>query len=392
MTNIDNIPLDMILIKVATTALSLSIGVLTIAKLAHFFEFWNPLVDCGSSFSLPPHHHPDVFLRTHLPFIDYQLCIRTQMFEEAKASGTPSPVLARVFLEGLLQTAVASLAIVAVEASRQMHWITGSFAMIGTLSQALVGAKGRVFTRILTDVNQQGISIVFPVLWLPSFAWTQATPTRTLSPQQLSKISLGSTAVLHRISLGFLLITLAAYALTAAPDGYFHVAVAFFQYLPSVIPAFWSSFAIPASASSVLTLSEAHASSRRAQQLFICFALILVAHQFRFIVLELLKQDSAVNSNLFTAANFALKYPREPAELTSWYMLWEWVSLATTMGLFALTETARLGENVALVLAAYTAASITIGSGATALLFAAWREGCVFARIRDAVEETAKLN
>ncbi|KAI9330063.1 hypothetical protein BDR26DRAFT_871769 [Obelidium mucronatum] len=350
-----------LLIRLLTVATSLLVFITSFVHLSHYYSNWRPAVPCGEPFTLlppPKFDQPDPFLRTHLPFIDGELCMITQTFAEA----TNREIM------GLIASLVIPMwVLVAVESTRgTAKGPCGSFSIIGTISQVI------------------GISIAIPSLWLPSFAWSQPIALAK-QPENFSKVTLGSVAIMNRIAFGFTLFTLSVF-LVAFPAFDYNITIAIFQYLPTLLPVLWASFTLTSHAKNrSTTIPDAQASSNRAKHIY--YALIVVSTlQYISMCLIPLVFISNNETTIASLVRFAHSYPSDIRQLMNWFLLGEYISVTISILLFVSLECVLLGENAIVACLLFLGRGLVIGNGASLLVFCVWREEKIMERLRSAMK------
>ncbi|KAJ3081791.1 hypothetical protein HDU99_004651 [Rhizoclosmatium hyalinum] len=346
-----------LLLRVATIALSLLIFIITISRLSHYFLGWKPIKYCGTSafaIEAPPHHHPDPFFRTHLPFIDTQLCVITQTFSEVDN---------RQIFGGIMALLFPVAAFVALESSRSStRGPSSSFGLLATLWQML------------------GISVILPLLWLPSFAWSQTAVLAT-DPKNFSKVSLGSTAILHRQAFGVLLWTVISLLLDWAPKIYYNELILLFQYVPTVVIVLWAPFALSETARHrSTTIPEAQKSSGRANEIYGLFGLLSVVIYSYYVLVPF------ASMTVSELCQFLLSLPAEHEKLMDWFLIGEWASVTISLSVLVVSESLALGQNGILALVLFLAFGVVIGHGTSFMVFAIWRERKIMETMRNALK------
>ncbi|KDO31783.1 hypothetical protein SPRG_03703 [Saprolegnia parasitica CBS 223.65] len=281
----------------------------------------------------------DDFVRTGIIGLDNIICTFTHFFHDSQAYSIAPHV---EMINHLLSSALLGVALfMGLESTRQR-------------------ARGPCAWPAFTATMYQllGISVVFPMLWIPSFLYSY--------PQSLARCSRQSHSAPLRSEPSF-------FVMTHSTGLDFQRAFVIFQFWPSVFPLLWPVLRAVVPAPS--TKASATTASSVASGLYRFFALALTLHHWGLLVAPLVHRGSV--APLIDLYDFLLSMPfAENEAIPLWFLLVDAVSLVASMALLVVTEStsAHGFSRAALSLGLFMLTSIVLGPGAAFSLFCASRE------------------
>ncbi|EQC35046.1 hypothetical protein SDRG_07286 [Saprolegnia diclina VS20] len=337
---------------------SLAITLGTCALIGPALMAWKPPARCvHAPYPLAPADGADDgFVRTGIVGMDNFLCIFTHFFLDSQASPIPSRV---EMTNHLLSSALLGVALfMGLESTRQR-------------------ARGPCAWPALTATMYQllGISVVLPMMWIPSFLYSypQSLGKAVAVPLPVHELTLGASPLLVTIAFGTAAFGAIFFVMIHSTGLDFQRAFVIFQFWPSVFPLLLPLLRVLVSNPS--TKASATTVSRVASGLYRLFALALTLHHWTFLVAPLVRRGSVAPLRDLSA--FLLSMPLDANQaIPLWFLLVDAISLTTSMALLVVSESSSahgLGR-AARSLVLFMLATIALGPGAAFSLFCASRE------------------
>ncbi|KAJ3410814.1 hypothetical protein HDV05_003209 [Chytridiales sp. JEL 0842] len=321
----------------------------TLHYLSTCLRLWYPSYTCTLTPQQPLNTSDLPYLHTGLPYFDFISCFITQFFAAAQTD----KLYGQISMGLLAGPFLSILLLVGIESTRQHKSYTplSSFALFGTLAQFI------------------GVSIAFPLVWLPSFLTFYKAPTTQSPPAPL-----GPSAKIGRITIGIILFMGVCVVLGRTTGSTYHVMLVVFQYFPILLPVIWSKPLLSSASKQPAGalkggLAAALDSSRVAVSGFKILQLLTTIAHWRSILIFLFTHPSPASA-VSSFVEFVQTHPTQldKAQLPSFFFLVETISLVFSIGLFVCSESGLEG------LGTYLVYTLLMGPGGALMTYCMGRE------------------